>query len=93
MSSKTALFRRFLALIIEKEANGRLEDELYKGGRRWLVAHTRLTDWRKKGKRWMESMYHNIYKACTIIYILYTLLYIGAYNINHNTWSYFKKTK
>ena len=32
----------------------------------------------------MESMYHNIY-------ILYTLSYIGAYNINHNTWSYFKR--
>ena len=33
------------------------------------------------------------WKACTIIYILYTLLYIGAYNINNNTLSYFKKTK
>ena len=39
----------FLALIIEKEANGRLEEKLYKGGRSWLVAHTRQSDWRKKG--------------------------------------------
>ena len=41
----------FLALIIGKEANGRLEEELYKGGRSWLVAYTRQSDWRKKGQK------------------------------------------
>ena len=51
----------------------------------WLRTQDSLNG-EKKGKRWMESMYHNIY-------ILYTLLYIGAYNINNNTLSYFKKTK
>lgn len=50
----------------------------------WLRTQDSLIGW-KKGKRWMESMHHNIYKACNIIY---TLLYIGAYNINHNSWSY-----
>ena len=45
----------------------------------WLRTQDSLIG--EKGQKMDGKHVHNIYKACNIIYILYTLLYIGAYNI------------